>query len=180
MKPAVLLLSLAAIPVASQEVPVPAEATSEHRWLQQLVGEWEMVSEATMEPGAEPMIMESTQSVRSIGGLWFLVEGSAEIGGRAFTSLLTLGYDTTAEAFIGTWVDSTQTHMWSYRGSLDEARKVLTLETEGPSVVDPTKTGRYRDTIEVLDPDRWVMTSSAQGEDGTWTLFMRAEHRRKR
>jgi hypothetical protein len=171
------LLALGAAAVQDMAPPTPLD---QHAWLQQLVGEWDVVAEATMEPGSEPMRMESTESVRSIGGLWILGEGKATFDGSPFTSILTLGYDPAKEAFVGTWIDTMQTHMWNYAGSLDEERKVLTLATEGPSFGDPTQTANYRDAIEIKGPDHKVLTSSVLQDDGTWNTFLRAEYRRKR
>jgi hypothetical protein len=90
-----------------------------------------------------------------------------------------LGYDPDQKAFVGTWVDTLQTHLWTYRGTLDETKKILTLETEGPAFGDPTQTAQYRDALEIKGPDHKVLTSSAKQADGTWTTFLRAEYRRK-
>ena len=81
--------------VAEQDgsLPAPAAPTDQHEWLQQLVGEWEVSSKMSMGPDAEATTMQSTESVRSIGGLWTLGEGRADFGGRPFTSIMTLGYD---------------------------------------------------------------------------------------
>ncbi len=164
--------------VAMQEMPEPNKL-DQHEWLQQLVGEWNVVAEATMQPGGDPMRIESTETVRSIGGLWILAEGTASFEGKPFTSILTLGYDPLKEAFVGTWIDTIQTTMWSYVGTLDPAKNVLTLAAEGPSFNDPSKTAHYRDAIEIKGPDHKVMTSSVQNDDGTWTTFLRAEYRRR-
>lgn len=169
--------------VAAQDLVEPAEATApgaEHAWLRQLVGQWDVVAEMPTGPGTEPMVLESTESVRSIGDRWILAEGSADFGGQPFTSILTLGYDPRREAFVGTWIDTEQSHLWSYEGSLNEARNVLTLEAEGPAFDDETRTTRYRDAIEIAGSDRKILTSSVQDEDGAWTTFMRAEYRRRR
>ena len=162
------------------DMPAPAPRVEQHAWLQQLVGEWTMKAEATMGPGTEPMLMESTESVRSIGGLWVVGEGQASFDGTPFTSLLTLGYDPAQRAFVGTWVDTMQAHMWTYVGKLDDSKKVLTLAAEGPSFDDPTRTSKYRDAIEIVGPDHRVLTSSVQRPDGQWTTFMRADYRRKK
>jgi hypothetical protein len=160
-------------------MPEATEPTESHRWLEQLVGEWDMKAEASMGPGTEPMTMVSTESVRAIGDLWILAEGKASFAGRPFTSLLTLGYDPAQKAFVGTWVDTMHAYLWVYRGELDPARKVLSLIAEGPSFDDPAKKATYRDAIEIVDPSTKVLTSSVKGADGTWTEFMRAEYRRK-
>ncbi len=180
MKTLACLALLAVGLSTAQDPPPPAERRPEHEWLRQLVGDWRVSSEATMEPGGEPMRSEGSEQVRSFGDLWVVCEGTADFGGDPFRSMMTLGYDPDREAFVGTWIDTMQTHLWTYVGSLDEARRVLTLEAEGPSFGDPTKTALYRDVITIEGPDHKVLTSSIRGEDGAWTTFLRADHRRDR
>ena len=69
----------------------------------------------------------STESVRSIGPLWVVGEGSADADGDAFRSVLTLGYDPEKESFVATWIDSVTPYLWTFTGQLDDAKKVLTL-----------------------------------------------------
>jgi hypothetical protein len=180
MKVVTVVAVLAAGAVFQQDVPMPAKPGAQHEWLQQLVGQWSVTCEASMGPGTEPMMIESTETVRSIGGLWIQGEGSAVFDGKPFTSILTLGYDPRQKAFVGTWIDTMQTHLWTYRGSLDDAKKVLTLEAEGPAFDDPNKNSKYRDVIEVVGKDHRRLSSSVQGEDGQWTTFMRADYHRKK
>src|SRR5688572_16447612 len=117
-----------------------AEPQKEHQWLQKLVGEWTSESEMEMEPGKSPERCKGTESVRSLGGLWIVGEGSGEMpGGGLATMILTLGYDPQKGRYVGTWVGSMMTHLWIYEGSLDAAGKVLTLDTEGPSFVGDGK-----------------------------------------
>ncbi len=180
MKAIALVATLAVGAVAVQEMPGPTSPQEQHEWLQQLVGDWTVTAEATMAPGTDAMKMESTESVRSIGGLWIMAEQNASMMGTPITSIMTLGYDPQKEAFVGTWIDSMQTHMWSYVGTLDAAKKVLTLDTKGPSFGDPSKIADYRDVIELKSADHKVLTSSVKEENGTWNTFMRAEFRRKK
>ena len=170
------LLTLCAF--AAQEELGAAKPLEQHEWLHQLVGEWKVSSSATLEPGAEPMTWESTESVRSIGGLWIVAEGSATFQGKPFTSLLTLGYDPNEDAFVGTWVDTMQATLWTYVGHLDESERILTLESEGPSFGDPKKNALYRDQIELIGSDQRKLTSSALGDDGTWTVYMTGVYER--
>lgn len=179
MKTLLLTLALSVLPLTAQDIPV-ATATDQHKWLQQLVGEWTVSAEMSMGPATEPMKAESTESCRALGDLWVVGEGRGNMMGQAYTSLMTLGYDPKQQAFIGTWVDTMQTHMWIYRGSLDEAKKTLTLEAEGPSFTDPNGKARYRDAITIVGPDHKVLTSSVLGEDGKWTTFLKADYRRKK
>ncbi len=162
----------------AQEAMQPTNKLEQHEWLQQLVGEWNVSSKAIMEPGGDSTTWESKESIRSIGGLWIVAEGTADNDGQPFTSLMTLGYDPNKEAFVGSWIDTIQTTMWSFGGHLDASKRVLTLEAEGQSFGDPSKTAEYRDQIELVGPDQKTTTSSVLGEDGNWTTFMTVEARR--
>ncbi len=172
----VILLSILSIrSFAAQEALQPAAALEQHEWLQQLVGEWEFTSEAIAEPGTEAVVWKSRESSRSIGGLWIVSEGTADSDGETFTSLMTIGYDANKETFVGSWIDSIQTTMWTYVGSLDDSKRILTLEATGPSMDDPNKTTEYRDQIELIGKDKKRLTSSALAKDGTWTVYMAGE-----
>lgn len=175
---ALLVASCKSARVEAVEAAAPQPPTPQHEWLQQLVGEWNVSARATMTPGEPPMQFEFTESVRSIGVTWVLAEGSAEFQGAPFTSLMTLGYDPSKQLFVGTWVDSMQTHLWTYRGALDSSGKVLTLETEGPSFGDPTQMAKYRDSLQVLSPDHRRLSSSVLGPDGAWTVFNTVDYHR--
>lgn len=179
MKTILVLPVLLAGSVAMQD-PVPEKSVAQHRWLQQLVGDWTCKIEASMGEGAPPVQMESTEHCRAFGATWIVAEGDAQQDQQPFRSMLTLGYDVAAKAFVGTWIDTMQTHLWVYRGSLDDAQKVLTLEAEGPAFGDPSKTALYRDAIEIVGPDHKRLTSSVRGDDGKWVRFLTAEYRRKK
>jgi uncharacterized protein DUF1579 len=180
MKTLVLIGLLAAGLVAVQELPKPAAPEGPHQWLEQLVGEWTAKSEASMGPGTEPIKAEAREVVRSIGGLWTVAEADTSIQGTRVHSILTLGYDPVKQAFVGTWIDSVQAHLWLYRGTLDESKKILTLEAEGPSFDDPNQVAKFRDVIEIASPDRRLARSFIQGPDGNWIQFQSGEYQRKK
>ena len=70
--------------------------------------------------------------------------------------------DPKAKRFKGTWVGSMITHLWVYDGTLDAARKVLTLTAEGPSFTGDGTTSKYRDVAEIKSRDHRTLTSSVQ------------------
>lgn len=155
------------------------ELQKEHEWLQILVGEWTMDDEKAAEAGQQQPACTWTETVRSLHGVWILGEGRGEMpGGGAATTMLTLGYDPQKKRFVGTWIGSMMTHLWVYDGWLDEAGKILTLESDGPDMTDPGKTAKYRDVIELKSNDHRVLTSQMLGEDGEWRQFMTAHYRR--
>jgi hypothetical protein len=156
----------------------PEEPAAEHTWLLQLVGTWEVTSEADMGPDAPPMVMTSTERVRAVGSLWIQNELTSEFGGVTVTGLQTVGFDPETGRFVGTWIDSTKPILWRYDGELDAAGTTLALHAEGPDFEDPTRTRRYRDSVTVLGPGHRRMASSMQADDGTWVEFMTGEARR--
>ena len=160
------------------------EPQKQHRWLlQHFVGEWTYEGEADM--GGQISRSAGTETVRPVGELWVVAEGRGTMpGGAPATSLLTLGYDPQRGQFVGTWIGSMMTELWSYdSGTLDPAEKVLTLECDGPSFDDAEraagKTSRYRDVMELRSDRHRVLSSFVRSDDGTWMQFMTSHYRRK-
>lgn len=100
--------------------------------------------------------------------------------GKPARTVMTLGYDPAKKRFVGTFIGSMMTNLWVYEGELDVAGKVLTLDAEGPSFADPTKTAKYKDAIEIVSPDHRILTSRFQGDDGQRHQLMTVHYRRKK
>ncbi|HYD83974.1 MAG TPA: DUF1579 domain-containing protein, partial [Opitutus sp.] len=151
----------------------------EHAWLQKLVGNWSFESECMGEPGQPTEKQRGTETVKALGGLWIVGEGQGGMpGGGTANMMITLGFDPQRNRFVGTWVGSMMTHLWVYEGELDAAKRVLTLNAEGPSFADPAKRAKYQDIIEIKSDDHRTLSSRTLGEDGKWTHFMTAHYRR--
>ena len=158
---------------APPETACMAQPQHEHAWLHKLLGEWRYEGEAEMEPGAPPHRTTGTESVRSLGGLWILAEGQGEMPGAGpATSLMTLGYDPQRQRYVGTWIGSMMTHLWVSDGALDAAERVLSLESDGPSMAGDGTLSKYKDIIELKSDDHRVLTAYVQGDDGEWHGFM--------
>jgi len=183
MRLAALLLLLAASCASTTTTTHPAPpatpASAEHDWLMQLVGDWEAVSEMEAEAGAEPTRWVGTEDIDAIGALWVVAEGEVDFGEEHFESRMTLGYDPEQRCFVGTWIDSVQSHLWNYRGQLDADQRALTLEAQGPSIVEPGRTTLYRDRIELVTPDHKRLVSAMREDDGTWTTYMEVDYYRR-
>lgn len=155
------------------------EPTHEHEWLLQLVGDWTFESECNMGPDQPPMKTTGKQTTRSLGSLWTLGEMENDSpDGQAMRSVFTLGFDPAKQRFVRTFVASCMTHLWPYDGQLDAGRKVLTLDSEGPSFADDGTMAKYQDIIEVSDKDHYLLLSQFQTPDGSWTNFMNAKYTR--
>jgi hypothetical protein len=163
----------------AQEPPEMPKPVKEHKWLEQLAGEWESHVEAFMEPGKPPMKSKGTESARKIGGFWILAETKGEFMGAPYNGLLTLGYDADRKVYVGTWVDSMSGYLWKYDGKVDKSGKVLTLETEGPCPHAPGTLSKFKETLEIKSKTHKVFSSAIQGEDGKWTTMMTINYYRK-
>jgi hypothetical protein len=158
-----------------------AEPHKEHRWLEQLVGDWTYEAECAMGPGQAASKTKGTESVRSLGGLWVIAEGRGEMpGGGPATMIITLGYDPQTKRYVGTFIGSMMTHLWIYDGTMDAAGKKLTLAAEGPQCGVEGKMAKYQDVIEIVSRDHRVLTSRMLGDDGSWSTIMTAHYRRKK
>lgn len=181
---------VAAMPAAQQDPPQdhPQEAPGEammfpepgehHKWLEQLVGAWTFESEMGGE-GMPPMKATGTDTVRSLGGRWVICELKSEMPGMgAMQAVMTLGYDSETGKYQGTWIDTVSDLLWVYEGTLDPTGKILTLEAEGPNMMDPAGgRTRYHDVIEFKSAEHRTLTSSAL-VDGEWVQFMTAHYRK--
>lgn len=153
----------------------------EHRWLNRLVGEWTYESNMMAEPGQTAERVTGTESVRSLGGLWIVGEGTGEMpGGGLGTTQIALGFDPATNRFVGTWIGSMMTNLWVYDGELDPAERVLTLNSKGPSMAGDGTMAQYQDVIELKSDDHRVLTARVHGPDGKWQELMTVEYRRKK
>lgn len=159
------------------------EPQREHVWLHKLVGDWTYETSliSAEGPSAERSSeaqFRGSETVRSIGGLWVIAEGQGDAPGAiAVTSLMTIGFDPEKRRFTGTWIGSMMAHLWLYDGELDAAGRILTLDSEGPSMRGDGSTASYRDVIEVKHDDHRILRALVQ-EDGTWREFMTTHYRR--
>ncbi|WP_372724744.1 DUF1579 domain-containing protein [Novipirellula sp.] len=154
-----------------------AKPQSEHHWLDQLIGKWSLQHECKMPDGNTSMTTGKIEC-RSLGGMWLVAESSGESAeGDAWSSIMTLGFDIAQKRYVGTFVGSMMSNIWYYQGIRDADGTRLPLVTEGPKF-DGSGTCPYRDTIEIIDADCWLMNSAMQTDDGNWVTFMNGTHKR--
>jgi uncharacterized protein YndB with AHSA1/START domain len=172
---------VASQPAISMEACMIAKPEKEHEWLQQMVGDWTFDHACPPGPDGQEHKASGTERVYSLGGLWIIGEGQGNMpDGSPAHMRLTLGYDPAKKQFVGTWIGSMMTHLWTYAGTLDPTGKILTLDTEGPNMAQPGKLSRYQDIYAIVSPDHRTLTSRMQMDDGTWQTFMTATYRRKK
>lgn len=156
-----------------------AEPTKEHQWLQQLVGSWTYEGSCVMGPDKPPGKTRGRETVRSLGGLWVVVEGSSEMpDGGSFEMVMQIGFDPAVGRYKGTWIGSPMPMLWLYDGDVDATGRVLTLGARGPSMAGDGSMANYQDIIEIVGSDSRRFRSRVQKPDGTWHEFITADYRR--
>jgi len=173
-----MVLSMATVGLAQMpEMPKP---TKEHELLRQFAGEWEMTAETVPAPGQDAIKCSGTESAKMVGGFWLVSRNESSMMNMPVSNLLTIGYSPTAKKYVGTFVCSMDSTLWKYEGTMDATGKALTLETSGPSPMDPTKIAKFRETLELKDKDHKVFTSLMQNEEGKWVKIVTMDYRRKK
>jgi hypothetical protein len=167
-----LLSAVGLSAVFVQGQPPAQRGVKEHEWLRQFIGEWTSRGEGTAEPGQPAMTCEGTTSSRPLGEFWVVSTIQIEMSGVRVDAFQTLGYDPNKKKYISTWIDSMVNHMWLSEGTVDTSGRILTLEADGPHMLVPGKTARFRDTYEFKSKDEIATTSSILGDDGKWVAFM--------
>ena len=92
------------------------EQQQEHKWLQQMAGNWTYESEVLMGPDQPFMKRSGTKVVQASGDYWILAEGHGPMPeGEPATMVNTAGYDPNMEKFVATWFGSMMTKLWAYK-----------------------------------------------------------------
>jgi hypothetical protein len=153
----------------------------EHQWLEKFIGTWTVEGEMTMASGLPAQKFSGTESARWLGGFWVVSDGKGDMPGHGPSELITcLGYDPRKGRYVSAFLGSMMPNLWVSEGTVDAAGKVLTLESEGPSMDGGAGTSQYRDVIEFQSDDHRVMTSYVKGADGEWQVMMVGHYRKQK
>ena len=174
---AVVVLATAGIVVAATsrqeggfELP---KATKYHEFLKQFEGEW--VGDVEMF-GSKSKGSETDRLMAN--GLFLVMDYKGEMAGAAFTGHGVMGYDTLKKKYVGSWVDSTSTAIWTSEGTVDEAGKVFTSIMEGP---EPSgKMMKIKMVSEITGKDSKRLSFYMTGEDGKEQQTGKIEYTRKK
>lgn len=157
------------------------EPLVEHRWLENLLGDWTIETDMDMGPNQLKGTSVGKESVRLLGDLWVLCDMESEMPeGDMALSQMTLGYDPQKKSFVGSFVSSCMAHLWVYEyGTLDDAGKTLTLNATGPSFTGDGMS-QFQDVIEIVNKDCRILHALMLDENEVWQEFMTAKYTRKK
>jgi len=131
----------AAPTVRAQGFPKPGP---EHEHLKKLEGNWD----TTFKMMGTESKGKATYKM-GVGGLWLLSTYEGDIGGMKFQGRGMDSYDPAKKKYVSVWVDSMSTSPMFMEGTLDKAKKTLTMSGEGPG--EDGKPTKYRSVSEMPD-----------------------------
>src|SRR5215467_4593882 len=115
-----------ALPATAQE---PAKPGPEHKQLKKLEGTWK----TTMKAGG--MEFKGTMTYKmELNGLWLVGSLESDLGGQKFYGKGLDTYDARKKKYVSYWFDSMSTTPMTLEGTLDQAKKQLTMVGEGPGM----------------------------------------------
>lgn len=172
---ATLLLTLATAavaddkPAAKDKAPAADEAEAvkkwetattpgaEHKALEPLAGEWNIVSKMWTAADAPPMETKATCTTRWILGGRFLQDDFAgEFMGKPMQGLGLTGYDNLKKKYTGLWIDSGGTAMFTSTGKASKNGRTFTFtgKMDDPMTGEKNKPLKY--TIQIVSHDKHI------------------------
>ena len=129
---------------AAQEAPKPGP---EHDHLKRMVGTWDTV----MTAGGQESKGTATFKME-VGGHWLVSTFEGELFGQKFHGKGLDSYNAVKKNYVSVWVDSMSGYPTVMEGTLDQAKKSLTMTgEEGPGT--DGKSGKYKSVTTMPDGD---------------------------
>ncbi len=176
----VLVLAVGAIAVAAvrpapvaQEMPQPQE---QHKHILAAVGEWEGTLTSFMMPGAPPMTVPAQESISAIGGFWTQSRFTCEFMGMPYLGTGCVGFDTTKEKVVGTWIDNMSSYLAIMEGEMDLATGKVVMHYQAPDDMTGAMTHHRIESVSTGDS----YTSTFFKGEGAGTKSMVIDMKRKR
>lgn len=146
--------------------------TKEHNQMLESVGEWAGVME--MDMGQGPMSYDCTETIVAVGELWVTSKFHCNFMGMDFNGASTLGFDPETSTYIGTWIDSTTSHLTIQKGRFDEAKNALVMEYEGPDGMTGEIVPMRLETVTTKDAYKMTFFQTVDGKTSqTMTISMK-------
>lgn len=138
--------------------------TPQHRWLQRLVGEWEVTCSYYTIPGDEPIVVSGSESVEALGDFWIVGRFQADMLGTEIMGQSVAGYDPVRKLFVGSWKDNYTPFHYTFEGTLndDETELFLTGDNYDPM---RQRVSTYQSCTEYIGEAERVLTLSVLVEE---------------
>jgi hypothetical protein len=92
-----------------------------HDRLKEFVGKWDLTATMMGRPAGK----SKAEFVSILGGRFVKQEFDGQLMGMAYQGLGLIGYDNFKQAYVSTWIDSTNTYKLDSQGKFDQSGKAL-------------------------------------------------------
>lgn len=168
---AALALAAARPAPAPQEMPQPNEY---HKALVAAAGEWEGTLTSYMMPG-QPMQVPAKETISAIGAFWTQSRFTCEFMGMPYLGTGCVGYDTTKNKVVGTWIDNMSSYLAVMEGEIDLATGKSVMRYQAPDQMTGAMTPHRIENVASAD----AYTSTFFQGAGEGTKIMVIEMKRK-
>ncbi len=144
------LLAVAATRPA-QDMPGMPTPLPQHQHILKSVGEWEGTLTSWMMPGAPPTTVPTKEKVEAIGGFWIQSTFSCDFGGMPYLGTGCMGYDTTKNKMVGTWIDNMSSFLAVMEGDMDMAAGKYVMHYKAPDPMTGAMTAHRIETVSAGD-----------------------------
>lgn len=138
------------------------------KWMSSTDGKWDAEFTFWMSPGAPPQGGSSAKMENKtvMGGRYQVSDYKGTMMGMDFEGHGIMAYDNGLKKFINTWIDNTGTGLMYMEGTMDEAKKTITLTGDA---VDPVtgKKSPMRQVLTIVDDKHQTleMYNSKNGQE---------------
>ncbi|MCH8270255.1 MAG: DUF1579 domain-containing protein [Planctomycetes bacterium] len=139
-----------------------------HALLEAFVGEWTTHAVFQMTPEAPPM--ESTGSDVSemiFDGRYLVSHVRGDMMGMPFQGRSVMGYDKVQKKFVGMWIDSMSTMIFTNSGQYDPASRTFTMTSTYTDPMGDKKRSKHVTTI-LSSSERTLEFYEADAESNEW------------
>jgi hypothetical protein len=142
---------------ASARLALPGE---NHRWLEPLVGQWNVEMRVFFAPGQAPLVSKEMTATRSwiLGGRYLLEELSGVFAGNPSNRIATLGFNNLDERWELSTIDTFEPGQMVYTGAVRGSANRFELRGESTEAgMGASPTGRKRElryAFEIMDADK--------------------------
>jgi len=150
-----------------------------HKYLEPMVGSWDVKATMWMAPGAPPVTSTgSSENQWALGGRFLHQAFKGEFMGAPFQGYGVWGYDNVKKMHTSAWIDSMGTGIEVAYGTDDATGKVFTFNGEYPDPVSG-QTKKFKEIITIQDANKHTMEMYDVGPDGKEVKTLELVYTRK-
>ena len=160
-----------------KEKSMPGE---NHKFLEQLAGDWDHTAVWRMAPDAEPMTSHGTTKNQMIfGGRFLKQEVEGNMNGEKFEGIGFTGYDTIKKEYDSVWIDGMGTGMMVSSSQYDPTAKTFSEHGTFSCPMTGEANREFRGEWKILSPDNYVYEMYNKAPDGREFKSMEITYKRK-